>query len=273
LISIKVKKLIVVEDDKSTAIGIKKLVGNSDVTTKIVSYGEEAIKELGSTSYDCMILDLKLADISGFEVLKRLDELKIRIPPVIIYSGKDLTRDEENSLQEYASSIIVKGERSDERLLDESALFLHRVVENLPARKKKVIKDIYDEDPVFRDKKVLIADDDMRNVYALSKILADRGMTVVKAVNGQKALEALESEPDVDLVLMDIMMPIMDGIETMKKIRAQANFKDLPIIAVTAKAMKGDREKCIEAGANDYIFKPVEINRLLTMLRVWLHRK
>lgn len=273
VISKKVKKLLIVEDDEVALKDLKMLLGGGDVETKGVSCGEDAIKELKSAPYDGMILDLNLLGISGFDVLERLDELNIRIPPVIIYTGRDLTRDEENRLQEYASSIIVKGEHSSERLLDETALFLHRVVEDMPVKKKKIIKHLYDDDPVFRDKKILLADDDMRNVFAISKVLSDRGINVVKAVNGQKALEILDKEPDIDLVLMDIMMPVMDGYEAIRRIRSQKRFSELPVIALTAKAMSKDRDMCISAGANDYMAKPVDIERLLSTIRVWLHKK
>jgi len=199
------------------------------------------------------------------------NEKGIHIPPVIVYTGKELTREEEEQLRTYAESIIVKGARSEERLLDETSLFLHRVVSNMPRKEQKVIPNLQDKDSVFKNKRILLADDDMRNVFAMSKILREKGMEVLKAEDGRKALNVLEQEPDIHLVLMDIMMPIMDGYETMKKIREQAQFTKLPIIALTAKAMMGDREKCIESGASDYLAKPVDMERLLSMMRVWLY--
>jgi CheY-like chemotaxis protein len=174
-------------------------------------------------------------------------------------------------LRKYANSIIVKGAKSEDRLLDETALFLHRVVDDMPRENQKMLTNLHDRDSMFEDKKVLLVDDDMRNVFALSKVLKDKGMVILKAENGKKALKALDDDPDMDLVLMDIMMPVMDGYEAMKKIREQDQFKKLPIIALTAKAMKGDRGKCIAAGASDYLPKPVDIERLLSMMRVWLY--
>lgn len=268
-----IKNLLVVEDDKTMRQNIIKLIGNSDVKIKAVEYGRNVLKELKSTIYDCMILDLNLPDMSGFEVLNRLgDSEDISIPPIIIYTGKELTREEEYQLQQYASSIIIKGVKSQERLLDETALFLHRVVGNLPAKKRKMISSLHDKDTLFRGKKILIADDDMRNVFAISKILAEKGMDVHKAADGQKALDILDKNPHIDLVLMDIMMPVMDGYETIRRIRSQQHFWNLPILAITAKAMKEDRTKCISAGANDYLPKPVEIDRLLSLMRVWLYK-
>lgn len=270
-----IKNLLVVEDDKVMRQSIIKLMGNGDIKTKAVGTGKEALAELQTHSYDCMILDLKLPDITGFEVLNRLDELEeITIPPVIVYTGKDLTREEEHQLREYASSIIVKGVKSQERLLDETALFLHRVVDNLPAGKRKMISRLHDEDALFQGKKILLVDDDMRNAFAISKVLEERGMDVHKAPDGQKALDILNKEPDVDLVLMDIMMPVMDGYTAMREIRNPESIiqnHNVPIIALTAKAMKEDRDKSISAGANDYLPKPVDIERLLSLLRVWLY--
>jgi len=273
LINRSIRNLLVVEDDEIMRKNITKLVGNSDVKTKAVSRGKEALKELKSNVYDCMILDLNLLDISGFELLKTLDDSdEIPIPPVIVYTGKDLTREEEYQLQQFTSSIIIKGVKSQDRLLDETSLFLHRVVDDLPSKKRKMISRLYDKDTLFQGKKILLADDDMRNVFAISKILKDKGMDVHKAADGQKALDILYQDPDMDLVLMDIMMPVMDGYEAMRRIRSQERFWNLPIIAITAKAMRVDRAKCISAGANDYIPKPVEIDRLLSLLRVWLYK-
>jgi len=267
------KDLLVVEDDAGLRKGIIKLVGNGDVHADEAATAQESIEKLRSKKYDCMILDLGLPDMSGFELLKKLEaEEHALIPPVIVYTGKDLTREEEIELNKYAESIIIKGVRSEERLLDEASLFLHRVVDRLPEKKRRMITNLHNTDVMFQNKRVLMVDDDMRNVFALAKVLEEKGMEVLKAENGQKALDLLGKSGEVDLVLMDIMMPGMDGYETMKRIRAQAKFEKLPIIALTAKAMKEDRARCIAAGASDYLSKPVEVNRLFAMLRVWLYR-
>jgi CheY-like chemotaxis protein len=194
------------------------------------------------------------------------------LPPVIIYTEKDITQEQEMELSKYAKSIIIKGVRSDERLLDEASLFLHRVVGHMPSNKQKMILSLHNTDVMFKGRKVLITDDDMRNVFALSKVLEEKGLILFKADNGQKALDLLQQEPDIELVLMDIMMPVLDGYETMKRIRQQPKFEKLPIIALTAKAMAKDRELCIDAGASDYLEKPVDVDRLFSMMRVWLYR-
>jgi tubulin-specific chaperone A len=268
-----IKDLLIVEDDEIMRKNIIKLIGNSDIKIKEAGTGKEALKELRSKTYDCIILDLNLPDMSGFEVLSNLEGLEgTSIPPVIIYTGKDLTREEEYQLEKSTSSIIVKGVMSQERLLDETALFLHRVVDDLPARKRKMISRLHDEDFLFQGKKILVADDDMRNVFAISKVLEEKGMDIYKAADGQEALDMLDKEPHMDLVLMDIMMPVMDGYEATRHIRSQERFRSLPILAITAKAMREDRDKCIAAGANDYIPKPVEIDRLISLMRVWLYK-
>jgi len=268
-----IKRLLVVEDDENLRVSIQKLIGNGDVETKTVSTGKEALANLTSGSFDCVILDLNLPDISGFELLEKLDKMKeVNIPPIIVYTGKDLSWEEEYELNKYASSIIIKGVKSEERLLDETAIFLHRVVDKLPAAKRKMIRKLYEKEELLKDKHILIVDDDMRNVFAISKILEERGIRTSKAQNGLKALEVLQKQSDIDLVLMDIMMPVMDGYETMKKIRKDKKLQNLPIIALTAKAMKEDKQMCIDAGANDYMSKPVEIDRLLSLLRIWLYQ-
>lgn len=266
------KNLLVAEDDKNLRESIVKLIGNGDVKTKAVSSGAEVLKELRESEYDCMIMDLGLSDITGFELLEKLEQEGIRIPPIIVYTGKDLTKEEEVHLRNYSDSIIIKGVKSEERLLDEASLFLHRIIEKMPAQKRKMIKNLYQTDEMFEEKKVMIVDDDMRNMFALSKILTQKGCKLIKAENGIKALELLKSEKEIDVILMDIMMPEMDGYETMQKIREQEEFFNIPIIALTAKAMKKDYEKCMKAGASDYLPKPVNIERLFSMLRVWLYR-
>jgi CheY-like chemotaxis protein/HAMP domain-containing protein len=268
-----VKTLLVVEDDENLRKSIIKLIGNGDVCSEEAANGEETIRALKSKTFDCMIMDLGLPDMTGFQLLKALEaEEGVTIPPVIVYTGRELTREEDAQLREYAESIIIKGVKSEERLLDEASLFLHRVVSKMPEKKRQMITSLHDTDVMFKDKTVLVVDDDMRNVFALSRVLEERGMRVLKAENGQKALKVLKDTPEVDLVLMDIMMPVMDGYETMKRIRAQETFRKLPVIALTAKAMKEDKMRCIAAGASDYLTKPVDVNRLISMMRVWLYR-
>lgn len=272
VISKPVRNLLLVEDDKIQCQSIKDLIGNGDVKTTDVATGREAYEELSRGNYDCMILDLGLEDMSGFELLEkiRLSDSSMRVP-VIIYTGRDLTHDEEKQLSKYADSIIIKGVKSPERLLDESALFLHRVESNLPHEKQQMLKMVHDKESVLNGKKVMIVDDDMRNVFALSSVLEDRNMDVVVAKNGIECLEKLEELDSIDCVLMDIMMPKMDGYEAMTEIRKNPEYAKLPIIALTAKAMKGDRSKCIDSGASDYLSKPVNTDKLLSMMRVWLY--
>lgn len=272
VISKPVRNLLLVEDDKIQCQSIKELIGNGDVKTTDVATGREAYEELSNGNYDCMILDLGLEDMSGFDLLEkiRLSEAAMRVP-VIIYTGRDLTQEEEKQLSKYAESIIIKGVKSPERLLDESALFLHRVESDLPHEKQQMLKMVHDKESVLNGKKIMIVDDDMRNVFALSSVLEDRNMDVVVAKNGIECLEKLEEVDSIDCILMDIMMPKMDGYEAMTEIRKKSEFAKLPIIALTAKAMKGDRSKCIDAGASDYLSKPVNTDKLLSMMRVWLY--
>lgn len=272
VISKPVRNLLLVEDDKIQCQSIKELIGNGDVKTTDVATGREAYEELSNGNYDCMILDLGLEDMSGFDLLEkiRLSEAAMRVP-VIIYTGRDLTQEEEKQLSKYAESIIIKGVKSPERLLDESALFLHRVESDLPHEKQQMLKMVHDKESVLNGKKIMIVDDDMRNVFALSSVLEDRNMDVVVAKNGIECLEKLEEIDSIDCILMDIMMPKMDGYEAMTEIRKKSEFAKLPIIALTAKAMKGDRSKCIDAGASDYLSKPVNTDKLLSMMRVWLY--
>ncbi|MDP2089335.1 MAG: response regulator [Flavobacteriaceae bacterium] len=269
----KMKNLLIIEDDENSRKAMCKLIGNGDVKCFEAGTGKEALTIYKENRFDCIVLDLGLPDMSGFELIHKLENVKDHnIPPIIIYTGKELTKEENNELQKYAESIIIKGVKSEERLLDETALFLHRTISNLPESKQVIINNLYDKEAVFHSKKILLADDDMRNVFALSKILKERGMEIIKAENGKNALEMLDMHTDIDLVLMDIMMPEMDGYEAMKQIRSQRKFKSLPIIALTAKAMKDDKQKCIDAGANDYIAKPVDVERLLSLMRVWLSK-
>ncbi|RWX49279.1 Response regulator receiver domain-containing protein [Candidatus Electrothrix communis] len=273
VINKKIKMLLVVEDDDNLRGVLVDLVGNGDTETFEAGTGKEVEDLLGKHRFDCMVLDLGLPDCNGIELLHRLaDAADLVVPPVIIYTGRDLSREEERELNKYSESIIIKDARSQERLLDETSLFLHRMVENMPTQKQQIIADLYDRDKMFQGKKVLLVDDDMRNVFALSGVLEQKGMEVVIAEDGKRALEMLDKEEGIDIVLMDIMMPEMDGYEATRKIREQKQFWKLPVIALTAKAMKDDRDKCIEAGASDYLAKPVDVERLLSMMRVWLYR-
>jgi CheY-like chemotaxis protein len=269
----RVKNLLVVEDDAAQRQSILELIGDGDVQTTAAGTAAEALAALDASQFDCMVLDLVLPDMSGFalvEAIKR--EPHLRELPIVIYTGKELTPDEEVKLRALADTVILKDARSPERLLDETALFLHRVEANLPEPKRRMLQQIHQTDAVLAGRKVLIVDDDLRNIYALTATLERRNMQVLYAENGQEALDVLEKTTDIDVVLMDIMMPIMDGYEAMQAIRKTERFRSLPIIALTAKAMKGDREKCIEAGASDYIPKPVNAEQLLSLLRVWLYR-
>ena len=271
-----VKNLLLVEDDVNIRKSIRKIIDDKDVLITEADTGKSAIEMVKSNSYDCMVLDLGLPDMSGFDLLEKLEKLeresKNEIPPVIIYTGRDLSLEENTKLQQFTNSIILKGVKSEDRLLDETALFLHRVVADMPKNQQKIIKNLHNKEELFRDKRILIVDDDMRNVFALSKILVSKGMEIVKAVNGKMALDVLEKDNNFDLVLMDIMMPIMDGYETMERMRKDIKLRDLPVIALTAKAMKNDRDKCIAAGANDYLTKPVNIDKLLSLMRVWMYK-
>jgi CheY-like chemotaxis protein/signal transduction histidine kinase len=269
----KIKNLLIIEDNENSRKAMKILIGTGDVKCFEAATGKEALELYEQNNIDCIILDIGLPDISGFDLIEKLEYIKgHKMPPIIVYTGKELTKEENDLLHKYAESIIIKGIKSEERLLDETALFLHRTISNLPTSKQMIINNLYDKEAVFHSKKILLVDDDMRNVFALSKILQERGMEVIKSENGKKALEMLDTHNDIDLVLMDIMMPEMDGYEAMRRIRAQVKFRNLPVIALTAKAMKDDKQKCIDAGANDYITKPIDVERLLSLMRVWLSR-
>jgi CheY-like chemotaxis protein len=238
-----------------------------------VTTGAEALKALKEQVFDCMILDLSLPDMSGTELLETLHASDDYDPvPVIVYTGKELSRDEEAHLRKYADRIILKTDRSSERLLNEASLFLHWLESTLPSNKRHNPELVEHRDDVFEGKKLLLVDDDMRNIYALSAQLEELGFDITLANNGREAIETLNEKPDMEIVLMDIMMPEMDGYEAMQHIRKQARFAKLPILALTAKAMKEDRSKCIEAGANDYCSKPIDMARLTSLLRVWLHK-
>jgi CheY-like chemotaxis protein len=268
-----VKRLLVVEDDDVQRNSMIELIQHEDVAITAVSSAEDALRELATGHFDCMVLDLGLEGVSGFELLETVKaNPAMRDLPIIIYTGKELTQGEETKLRKFAETIIVKDVKSPERLLDETALFLHRVEAKLPEQKRRMLERLHNADAVFSGKRVLIVDDDVRNIFSLTSMLEDHGMQVAFAENGRDAITMLKERPDYDIVLMDIMMPGMDGYETTRAIREIPELKALPIIALTAKAMKGDREKTIAAGASDYITKPVDTDQLLSLMRVWLYR-
>ena len=268
-----IKSLLIVEDDNVLRYSVGQLLGGSDVKISEAARGDEALALLHETYFDCMILDLTLPDMSGFELLSKMNEdPALSKCPVIVYTGKAITEEENEELLKYTNSVIIKGVKSPERLLDETALFLHRVVADMPAEKQNTIRLLHDRDAIFSGKHILVVDDNTRNAFALSSLLHEKNLRSTIARSGMKALEMLETVPDIDLVLMDIMMPEMDGYEVMRRIRVQSQFKNLPILALTAKAMKGDMEKCIAAGANDYLSKPIDADRLFALLRIWLYR-
>jgi CheY-like chemotaxis protein len=267
------KRLLVVEDNPAEQLTVKALLDHDDIEISFATTGGEALAAAGDQPFDCMVLDLRLPDMSGFQVLERLlDNPSLSELPVVVFTGKELSPEEDAQLRVLARSVVVKGVESPERLLDETALFLHRVVTDLPIEKQNMLERLHSSDDALIDKKVLVVDDDVRNIFALSSVLERRGMTVLTAGTGREAIATIESTQDIAIVLMDIMMPEMDGYETMQVIRQNALFRRLPIIALTAKAMKGDREKCLEAGASEYLAKPVNTEQLLSALRMWLHR-
>jgi CheY-like chemotaxis protein len=270
-VSREVKSLLVIEDDEVAQQSMIEFIGEGDVETIAVGTAHEAMERLRSKQFDCVVLDLGLPDMNGFELMERIKS-EIGDVPIIIYTGKDLTPKEETELRRMAETIIVKDVRSLDRLLDETALFLHRVEENLPEPKRQMLEQLHKKDPVLAGKKVLIIDDDMRNIFALTSLLERYDMQVLYAENGRDGIETLKNTPGIDVALVDIMMPEMDGYEAMQHIRDMPEFKSVPLIALTAKAMKGDREKCIEAGASDYITKPADSEQLLSLLRVWLFK-
>ncbi len=267
----KVKRVLVVEDDARQRESIVHLIGDDDVEITAVEFGEEALGLLRANVYDCMIIDLKLPDMSGNELLKRMSGEEIcSFPPVIVYTGRNLTREEEADLLRYSHSIIIKGARSPERLLDEVTLFLHKVEAELSTERQTMLRTARSRDKLFEGRKILLVDDDVRNIFALTSALEHKGAFVEIGRNGREALERLGAVPDIDLVLMDVMMPEMDGLEATRQIRQNPAWQKLPIIAVTAKAMKDDQEQCLKAGANDYLAKPIDLDRLFSLLRVWM---
>ncbi|NKL03901.1 HAMP domain-containing protein [Rhizobium leguminosarum] len=267
------KHLLLVEDNEAERLSVTALLGHDDIDITSVGSGSEALAALRQNAADCVVLDLSLPDMSGFEVLEQMrDDAEIGEVPVVVFTGRELSAEEDAALHSMARSVVVKGVESPERLLDETALFLHRVVADLPAAKQATLQELHSSDEDLVGETVLLVDDDARNIFALSSVLERRGMKVLTATTGSEAIDVINNEPSVAIVLMDIMMPGMDGYETMQVIRSEPRFRRLPIVALTAKAMKGDREKCLEAGASDYLAKPVNTEQLLSALRMWLHR-
>ena len=267
----KVKAVLLVEDDAVQRDAVVRLIGDEDVAITAVESGEEALELLRNRVFDCMITDLRLPDMQGSDLLKRMATEEIcSFPPVIVYTGRNLTRDEEAELLRYSRSIIIKGARSPERLLDEVTLFLHKVEADLSTERQTMLKTARGRDRALEGRRILLVDDDVRNIFALTSALEQRGATVEIGRNGREALEKLDQVRDIDLVLMDVMMPEMDGLEATRRLRQDPRFAKLPVIAVTAKAMKDDQEQCLAAGASDYLAKPVDLDRLFSLLRVWM---
>ncbi len=274
----RMRRVLIVEDDAVQRDAVGKLLGSQDVETVGVGTAAECLEELRGGHYDCVVLDLSLPDASGFTLLETLSEEDgAALPPVIVYTGRDLSADEEQRLRRYSSSIIIKGAKSPERLLDEVSLFLHRVVSDLPPEQRRMIEKARHRDAALEGRRILIVEDDVRNVYSLTSVLEPRGALTRIARNGQEALDALadaDGDPDktIDLVLMDVMMPVMDGLTAVRTIREDARWRKLPIVMLTAKAMPDDQQKCIDAGANDYMAKPIDVDKLLSLVRVWMPR-
>ncbi|HVK14104.1 MAG TPA: response regulator, partial [Gemmataceae bacterium] len=274
----RLRRVLVVEDDAVQLDSLRKLLGTRDVETVGARSAAECLARLRDATFDCMVLDLALPDATGYELLETLSrEDAYSFPPVIVYTGRDLSPDEEQRLRKYSKSIIIKGAKSPERLLDEVTLFLHQVVADLPAEQQRMLETARGRDAALEGRRVLVVEDDVRNVFALTSVLEPRGAVVKIARNGREALAVLETaqaDPagKVDLVLMDIMMPEMDGLTATREIRKRAEWKRLPIIALTAKAMKDDQEACLSAGANDYMAKPLDVEKLLSLVRVWMPR-
>jgi CheY-like chemotaxis protein len=267
------KNLLIVEDDDVQRHALMDLIGEGDVSTVGVGTAQAALEQVRTMSFDCIVVDLVLPDQSGADLIRAIHlELGSAAPPVIVYTAKALTRQEETELRRLSEAIVLKDAHSPERLLDETALFLHRVQSKLPEPKRKLIEQVQRDDPTLSDRKVLVIDDDVRNIFAITTALESYRMQVVYAESGRAGIELLEAQSDINAILMDVMMPEMDGFETTQRIRRDERFKHLPIIMVTAKAMKGDREKCLAAGASDYITKPVDMDQLRSLLRVWLYR-
>jgi len=272
----RLRRVLVVEDDARQRESICELLANDDVRITAVANAGDALKELKASTFDCMVMDFNLPDFSGYDLLEKMSRADdVAFPPVIVYTGRTLSRDEEERLRRFSKTIIIKDARSPERLLNEVTLFLHQVESKLPPARQQMLQRVRNRESALDGRRVLVVEDDVRNVFALTSILEPKGVTVSIARNGREALDVLGRAAEhasgaVDLVLMDIMMPEMDGLTAMREIRKRSEWKSLPIIALTAKAMKDDQEKCIEAGANDYIAKPLDVEKLLSLVRVWM---
>jgi hypothetical protein len=270
------RRVLIVEDDPRQRESIRELLSSGDVQISAVETANEALRELSTTTFDCVVLDFNLPDLSGYDLLEKMAHRDgVSFPPVIVYTGRALSRDEEQRLRRYSNSIIIKDARSPERLLDEVTLFLHQVESKLPPEHQQMLKMARNRESSLEGRRILVVEDDVRNIFALSSLLEPKGAAVEIARNGKEALAALSRSLEspargIDMVLMDIMMPEMDGFTAMREIRKHAQWKKLPIIALTAKAMKDDQEKCLAAGANDYIAKPLDIEQLLSLVRVWM---
>jgi CheY-like chemotaxis protein/signal transduction histidine kinase len=273
-----VRHVLVVEDDERQRESIRQLLQNSEVEITAARNAADALARLRETTFDCVVMDLNLPDVSGYELLKQMaEEEGVSFPPVIVYTGRSLTRDEEQGLRRFSKSIIIKDARSPERLLDEVTLFLHQVESKLPVERQRMLQAARDRDAALEGRRILVVEDDVRNIFAISSLLEPKGATIEIARNGREAIEALTRNAlhpanPIDLVLMDIMMPEMDGLTAMREIRKRPEWKKLPIVALTAKAMKDDQEKCLAAGANDYIAKPLDVERLMSLIRVWISK-
>ncbi|HEY2400791.1 MAG TPA: response regulator, partial [Steroidobacteraceae bacterium] len=266
-----VRNVLVVEDDERQRESIRQLLQNEEVKITAVRTAADALSRLRQTTFDCMVMDLNLPDFSGYELLQKMAEAEdVAFPPVIVYTGRSLTGDEEQQLRRFSKSIIIKDARSPERLLDEVTLFLHQVESKLPVERQRMLQVARDRDAALEGRRILVVEDDVRNIFALSSLLEPKGASIEIARNGREALESLTRNSDIDLVLMDIMMPEMDGLTAMREIRKRPDWKKLPIIALTAKAMRDDQEKCLAAGANDYIAKPLDVEKLMSLVRVWM---
>jgi len=267
------KRLLLVEDNLVEQRSVAELIGHDDVDIIMAGRGAEALDILRKSRCDCVVLDLKLPDMSGFDVLEKIrDDAALSDLPVVVFTGRALSAEEDVKLHTMARSVVVKGVESPERLLDETALFLHRVVADLPVAKQQMIERLHSSDEDLLGQTALLVDDDSRNIFALSSVLERHGMKVLTATTGNEAVALIDAPNEIAIVLMDIMMPGMDGYQTIQMIRENPSLRRLPIIALTAKAMKGDREKCLDAGASDYLAKPVNTEQLLSALRLWLHR-
>jgi hypothetical protein len=268
-----VKNLLLVEDNEVQRNSTIELIGNSDVHTFAVATGQEGLDLLKRETFDCVVLDLGLPDMSGSKFIEEVKSAGFGNLPIVVHTGRELPKDEVEHVKRLARTVILKDVQSPERLFDETALFLHRNVSKMPEEKRKLVENLHKDGDILAGKRALIVDDDMRNIFAMTSFLERYEVQISSAENGRDALSILEnSDEDFDVILMDIMMPDMDGYETMRRIRKMEKYRDLPILALTAKAMKGDKEKCIEAGASDYIAKPVDTEHLLSLLRIWLHR-